>query len=124
MISTGRDQQRTELIHIIQTMRIKTNKIYSLILKEHDKLKGYLRELDSLEQKLMINFMDRPPEQLYEAVTLCHKCDIRRTDTSKNIDKKLDEPTKSASEHQTIENKRPENNYTEEENAKNIIIKK
>ena len=87
-------QQKTELMDQIQTMRTKTDKLDSLILEEHDNLKECLRELDLLKQKLMTNSMNRPPEQLYEAVTLCHICDIWRTNSSKNIEKKLDEPTK------------------------------
>ena len=38
--------------------------------------------------------MNKPQERLNEDVTLCHKCDIWRTDYSKTIDKKLDKTTK------------------------------
>ena len=78
----------------IQTMRTKTDKLESLILEEHDNLKECLMELDLLKQKLMTNSINRPQEQLYEAVTSCHKCDIRQTDSSKKVDKKLDKSTK------------------------------
>ena len=88
-------QQKAELMDRVHTMKAKSSKLDSLIREEHHKLKECSRKLDLLKQKLMINFTNRPPEQLQEAATLCHKCDIWWTESSKNIDKKLDEPTKS-----------------------------
>ena len=55
-------------------MRIKTTKLDSLILEEHDNIKEFLMELDLLKQKLITNSMDEPQEEQNEDVTICHKC--------------------------------------------------
>ena len=68
-------QQRAELMDRVHTMKAKSSKLDSLIREEHHKLKECSRKLDLLKQKLKINFTNRPPEQLQETVTLCHKCD-------------------------------------------------
>ena len=78
----------------VHTMRIKTTKLDSLILEEHDNLKECLMELDLLKQRLITNSMNKPQEKLNEDVTLCHKCDIWRTDYSKTTDKKLNKTTR------------------------------
>ena len=38
--------------------------------------------------------MNKPQEKLDEDMTLCHKCDIWRTDYSKTTDKKLNKTTR------------------------------
>ena len=74
--------QRAELMDRVPIIKAKSSELDSLIQEEHHKLKEYSRKLDLLKQKLKINFTNRPPEQLQEVVTLCHKCDIRRTESS------------------------------------------
>ena len=68
-------QQNTKLMDQVHTMRIKTDKLDSLILEEHDNLKKCVMELDLLKQRLITNSMNKPQEKLDEDVTLCHKCD-------------------------------------------------
>ena len=70
-------------------MRIKTTKLDSLILEDHDNIKECLMELDLLKQKLITNSMDKPQEEQNEDVTICRKCDIRRTDYSKTTERVL-----------------------------------
>ena len=46
-------QQNTKLMNQVHTMRIKKDKLDSLILEEHDNLKECLMELDLLKQRLI-----------------------------------------------------------------------